>query len=232
MNLFRSEEHVWRWPIHRREADDYVMPVSDWAQVFSAPMFRNRLQPDYLSRADEYMEGYRAALLAQGQVVPTPERILSTVLFTDIVDSTRRAAEEGDESWRMLLERHDRVVRAQLEHFGGREVKHTGDGFMACFASPARAIRCAASIRDEMLPLGLRTRAGVHSGECEVRGDDLGGIAVHIAARIASLAGPDEVYVSRTVTEAVTGAGIEFEPRGRHELKGVPGSWDVNAALV
>lgn len=232
MNLFRSEEHVHRWPLYMREVDDYVMPVTDWAEVFSVPLFRNRLQPDYLAHVDEYFAGYRAALSASGKALPPPDRVVATLLFTDIVDSTTRASSEGDDAWRSMLDRHDDVVRGWLVHYEGREIKQTGDGFLATFGSPARAIRCAASIAEAVQEIGLRVRAGVHIGECEVRGDDLSGISVHICARIAALAAPDEVLVSRTVTEVTIGSGIEFEARGSHGLKGVPGVWELHAALI
>lgn len=231
MNLFRSEEHVRRWSLYFREAEDYVMPVSDWATVFSAPVFRKRLEPDYLDNVDEYVAGYRTALRALGKTLPAPDRVLTTILFTDIVDSTRRAASEGDWDWRVLLERHDELVRASLAHFEGREVKQTGDGFLARFDSAARAVRCAQAICQEVREIGLEVRAGVHSGECEMRGDDLGGIAVHIGARIAALAGPGEVLTSRTVTDAIIGSGVVFEPRGVHVLKGVPGEWEIAVAV-
>lgn len=231
MNLFRSEEHVRQWPLNPSEVDDYVLSIADWATVFSASLFRRRLEPDYLQHADEYVNDYRSALRATGKALPAAERILTTVLFTDIVDSTKRAASEGDQVWRDLLERHDEVVRDCLGHFGGREVKHTGDGFLASFESPARAVRCAQMITDRARQIGLEVRAGIHTGECEVRGADLGGIAVHIGARIAGLAGPSEVLTSRTVVEAVTGSGLEFELRGVHSLKGVPGEWEVHAAV-
>lgn len=231
MNLFRSEEHVRRWPLYYREVDDYVMPVSDWATVFSVPLFRRRLEPDYLARADQYVDGYRRALRARGKRLPAPDRVLTTILFTDIVDSTRRAASEGDQRWRDVLERHDEVVRDCLEHFRGREVKQTGDGFLARFDSPARAIRCGQAVCERVREIGLEARAGVHSGECEIRGDDLGGIAVHIGARIAALAGPGEVLSSRTVRDAIVGSGVGFESRGVHVLKGVPGEWEIDVAL-
>jgi len=232
MNLFRSEEHVRRWPLYFRQDDDYVLPLSDWATVFSASLFRRRLQPDYLSHVDQYVNDYRVALQATGKALPAADRVLTTVLFTDIVDSTRRAASEGDQAWRDLLERHDEVVRDCLVHFGGREVKQTGDGFLARFESPARAVRCAQLVCARVRELGLEARAGVHSGECEVRGDDLGGIAVHIGARIAGLAGAGEVLTSRTVVEAVTGSGLVFEYRGAHSLKGVPEDWEIHAAAT
>ena len=230
MNLFRSEEHAKGWSLYFRAVDDYVMPVADWGTVFSASMFRNRLDSDYLARSADYLEDYRRALREMGKTIPAPDRILCTIMFTDIVESTDLAATVGDADWRSLLERHDAIVRTQLEHFGGIEVKQTGDGFMASFDSPARAIRCAAAICEVVRDLGLLVRAGVHSGECEVLGNDLGGIAVHIAARVAAAAGPGEVLTSRTVKDAVTGSGIDFEDRGVHELKGVPGQWQLFAA--
>jgi class 3 adenylate cyclase len=229
MNLFRSEEHLTRWLHHWHAAGDYVLPVGEWAKVFSAPTFRRRLDPDYLARAPEYLDEYRRALQAAGKSLPAPDRILSTVLFTDIVDSTRQAAELGDAAWRTLIRRHDDIVRSQLQHFGGKEIDRTGDGFLSAFESPARAIRCAQAIGAAIQSLGLRVRAGVHSGELEVLGHHLGGIAVHIGARITALAGPDEVLVSQTVRDAVIGSGIAFEDRGTHELKGVPGEWQLYA---
>jgi pimeloyl-ACP methyl ester carboxylesterase len=157
------------------------------------------------------------------------DRVLSTVLFTDIVGSTKRAAELGDRRWRELLERHDSLMRRQLERFRGREVKATGDGFLATFDGPARAIRCATSAHEAVRPLDIQIRAGVHTGECELRGEDIGGIAVHIGARVVAGAGPGEVLVSGTVKDLVAGSGIEFADRGAHELKGVPGEWRLFA---
>ena len=157
------------------------------------------------------------------------DRVLATVLFTDIVDSTRRAAEMGDRDWHALLDAHDAVVRSQLTRFRGREVNTSGDGFLAVFDGPQRAIRCAMSIRDAVQALGIEVRAGLHTGECEVRGDDIGGIGVHIGARVSALAGPNDVLVSSTLRDLVIGSGIEFEDRGTHELKGVPGEWRLFA---
>jgi class 3 adenylate cyclase len=157
------------------------------------------------------------------------DRILATVLFTDIVDSTRRAAEIGDRDWHALLDAHDAVVRSQLARFRGREVNTSGDGFLAMFDGPQRAIRCAMAIRDAVQALGIEVRAGLHTGECEVRGDDIGGIAVHIGARVSALAGPNEVLVSSTLRDLVIGSGLEFEERGAHQLKGVPGEWHLSA---
>ena len=160
------------------------------------------------------------------------ERILTTVLFTDIVGSTARAASVGDVRWHSILDAHDQSVRQQLKHFRGREINTTGDGFIASFDGPARAIRCAQAISEATEKLGVPIRLGLHTGECEVRGDDLGGLAVHIAARVAALASPGDVLVSGTVKDLVVGSGIEFSERGEHELKGVPGYWKLFAALV
>ena len=154
-----------------------------------------------------------------------PDRMLATVMFTDIVDSTQRAADMGDRHWRDLLERHDQLFRRSLERHRGREIKRTGDGFLATFDGPARAIRCAASITEAVEELGLELRAGLHTGECEVMSDDLGGLAVHIAARVMSHADAGEVLVSSTVKDLVVGSGIDFEDRGTHDLRGVPGDW-------
>jgi len=159
------------------------------------------------------------------------DRVLATVLFTDIVDSTRRAAEMGDRDWHALLDAHDAVVRSQLARFRGREVHSTGDGFLAMFDGPQRAIRCAMAIRDAVQTLGIQVRAGLHTGECEVRGDDIGGIAVHIGARVSALAGPNDVLVSSTLRDLVIGSGLEFEERGTHQLKGVPGEWRLLAVV-
>jgi class 3 adenylate cyclase len=158
------------------------------------------------------------------------DRMLATVLFTDIVDSTRKVAELGDHRWRELLTEHDALVRRELERFRGRELKTIGDGFLATFDGPARAVTCAAAIRDRAHGLGITVRAGVHTGECELIGEDIAGVAVNIAARISALASPDEVLVSRTVTDLVYGSGIEFDDRGLAELKGVPDAWHLFAA--
>ncbi len=167
--------------------------------------------------------------LTGGQPEVAADRVLATVLFTDIVDSTRRAAERGDREWHALLDAHDAVVRSQLDRFRGREVNTTGDGFVAMFDGPQRAIRCAMAIRDGVQALGIEVRAGLHTGECEVRGDDIGGIAVHIGARVAGLAARNDVLVSSTLRDLVIGSGLEFEERGTHQLKGVPGDWRLFA---
>ena len=157
------------------------------------------------------------------------DRVLATVLFTDIVDSTRRAAEIGDRDWHALLDAHDAIVRVQLNRFRGREVSTAGDSFLATFDGPQRAIRCAMAIRDAVRALGIEIRAGLHTGECELRGDDIGGIAVHIGARVSALTGPNDVLVSGTLRDLVIGSGLEFEERGAHQLKGVPGEWHLFA---
>jgi class 3 adenylate cyclase len=170
-----------------------------------------------------------AEFLTGHQPEVAEDRVLATVLFTDIVDSTRRAAEMGDRDWHALLDAHDAVVRSQLNRFRGREVNTSGDGFLAMFDGPQRAIRCAMAIRDAVQALGIQVRAGLHTGECEVRGDDIGGIAVHIGARVSALAGPNDVLVSSTLRDLVIGSGLEFEERGAHQLKGVPGEWRLFA---
>jgi class 3 adenylate cyclase len=157
----------------------------------------------------------------------TTDRILATLLFTDIVDSTSKAAAIGDTEWRALLERHNEFVREELVRFRGREVNTTGDGFLATFDGPARAIECALAARDQLKTLNIDIRAGVHTGEIEIMGDDIGGIGVHIGSRVSAFAGPGEVMVSRTVKDLVAGSGIEFEDRGSHRLKGVPEEWQL-----
>lgn len=157
------------------------------------------------------------------------DRVLATVLLTDIVGSTQRLSETGDQAWRELLDRHDIAVQRQLERFGGRPIKTTGDGVLATFDGPARAIVCARAIRDAAAQIGLEIRAGIHTGEIELRDQDVAGLAVHIAARVQALANPGEVLVSRTVTDLTAGSGICYEARGDYELKGVPGSWQLFA---
>jgi class 3 adenylate cyclase/pimeloyl-ACP methyl ester carboxylesterase len=182
------------------------------------------VEPDWRASFQEV-----AKFLTGDQADVADDRVLATILFTDIVDSTRRAAEMGDRDWHALLDAHDVIVRAQLARFRGREVNTSGDGFLAMFDGPQRAIRCAMAIRDAVQTLGIQVRAGLHTGECEVRGDDIGGIAVHIGARVSALAGPNDVLVSSTVRDLVIGSGLAFEDRGSHELKGVPGEWHLFA---
>lgn len=156
-----------------------------------------------------------------------PTRVLATVLFTDVVDSTRRAARIGDTRWRALVDDHDRLVRAEIARFRGERVERRGDGFLATFDGPARAIRCASAIVERVHELGVQVRAGLHTGEIELIGEGVAGIAVHIGARVASLAGPDEVLVSSTVKDLVAGSTLSFSERGTYDLKGVPGSWRI-----
>jgi len=163
--------------------------------------------------------------LGVARPVPELDRILATVLFTDVVGSTDKACEVGDACWKELLEKHNAAVRALLARYRGIEVKTTGDGFLATFDGPARAVNCAQGICEAVKPLGLEVRAGCHTGEIELMGTDVGGIAVHIGARVAALASPSEVLVSSTVKDLVAGSGLVFVDRGEHELKGVPGSW-------
>jgi class 3 adenylate cyclase len=173
---------------------------------------------------EEFLTGHRSE--------PSPNRILATVLFTDIVDATRRVSELGDQRWRQILDRHDDLVRDQLRRFGGREVKAIGDGFLAAFEGPARAVRCAQTIvRRAATGIGLEVRAGVHTGECDARGDDLTGITVHVGSRMCELAAPGEVLVTSTVRDLVWGSGLEFCDRGPHTLKDIPGEWTVLAVL-
>jgi class 3 adenylate cyclase len=180
------------------------------------------VEPDWRASFQEIAE-----FLTGQQAEVADDRVLATVLFTDIVDSTRRAAQLGDRDWHALLDAHDAVVRSQLTRFWGREVNTSGDGFLAMFDGPQRAIRCAMAIRDAVQSLGIEVRAGLHTGECEVRGDDIGGIGVHIGARVSALAGPNDVLVSSTLHDLVIGSGLEFEDRGSHQLKGVPGEWHL-----
>lgn len=168
---------------------------------------------------EEFVTGKRASV--------APDRVLSTVLFTDIVGSTTRATEIGDRAWRDLLDKHDAAVERQLLRYGGRAFKHTGDGFAARFDGPARAITCACAIRDSLRAMGLEIRAGLHTGEIELRGDDVSGVAVHIAARVAQRADAGEVHVSSIVKDLVIGSGLSFDNFGTHELKGLPGSWQL-----
>ena len=161
-----------------------------------------------------------------------PDRVLATVLFTDIVGSTEHAARLGDLRFRELLDRHHELVRRQLDRYRGREVKTIGDGFLATFDGPARAIRAASEITDSVRALGIELRAGLHTGELEVIGDDVGGLAVHIGARVSELANPGEVLVSSTVKDLVVGSGIEFDERGAAELRGVPGEWRLYAVAA
>ncbi len=177
----------------------------------------------WLDEVEEFLTGSRSGA--------DPDRLLTTLMFTDIVGSTERAAEVGDRRWRDLLDRHHEMTRGELSRFGGREVSTTGDGFFASFDRPISAVRCALAVVEAMPSLGIQIRAGVHTGEVEVRGADFGGLAVHIAARIMGHAGSGEVLVSSTVKDLLAGSEIAFEDRSEYELKGVPGSWRLFTAL-
>jgi class 3 adenylate cyclase len=219
--------------LHRR--DDTMIPIALGREVADAIPGARFVELDgrdqlafagdwqaIVDEVEEFLTGQRSER--------EPDRALMTVLFTDVVDSTRHAAELGDSGWRDKLAAHDRLVRRELARERGREVKTVGDGFVATFDGPARSIRCARAILDGARGIGLEVRAGVHTGEVEIVGDDIAGLAVHIAARVMSQAGPGEVLVSSTVKDLVVGSGLEFADRGAHELKGVPGEWRLLAA--
>jgi class 3 adenylate cyclase len=163
---------------------------------------------------------------------PTQERVLATVLFTDIVGSTSRAAQLGDDRWRRLLQAHDLSVRGHVAEHGGRVLKSLGDGYLAAFARPACAIRCGSAIGADALELGVTTKVGIHTGECELIGGDLAGIAVHIGARVMAKACAGEVLATSVVRDLVVGSGIRFADRGTHELRGVPGQWQLHAVAA
>jgi len=173
---------------------------------------------------EEFLTGTRSR--------PDVDRVLATVLFTDIIDSTRKAVELGDQKWRELLESHHSLIRDELKRFRGREVDTAGDGFFAVFDGPARAIRAAVAIVEKLLRLGIPVRAGIHTGECDVMDNKLSGVAVHTGARVASLARPGEVLVSSTVKDLVAGSGLRFGDRGVHELKGIPGGWQLYSVII
>jgi class 3 adenylate cyclase len=174
-----------------------------------------------IAEIEEFLTGMRTSARL--------DRLLATILFTDIVGSTEHAAELGDSAWRELLEEHNARVRALLVRFDGRELDTAGDGFFACFEGPGAAVRCACEIRRTMRELGIQVRAGVHTGECEQIGDKLGGLAVHVGARIAATANAGEVLASRTVRDLVVGSGLEFSDRGRHRLRGIDEPWHLYA---
>jgi class 3 adenylate cyclase len=173
-----------------------------------------------------------ATFVTGARPVREPDRVLATVLFTDLVGSTERVAELGDERWRALRGEHDETVRRLLAQFGGREIDHAGDGFLATFDGPGRAVRCALAIALALERLQLDVRAGIHTGEVEIVGDGISGIAVHIGARVAALGNADEVLVTRTVKDLTAGSGIEFAERGTHTLRGIPGDWEIFAATA
>jgi class 3 adenylate cyclase/alpha-beta hydrolase superfamily lysophospholipase len=224
--------HVPTLVIHRK--GDRIAPV-EGGRLIAERIEGSRLveldEPDHLpflgdvDRIGDEIEEFLTGKRRSGR----RDRVLATILFTDIVESTRRASDLGDRRWAELRARHDEITRRQLERFRGDEVKTLGDGFLATFDGPARAVECACAIRDGLHPLGIDVRAGLHTGECELENGDISGMAVNIGARVGALAQPGEVLVSRTVKDLTVGADIAFEERGEHALKGVPGSWDLFA---
>ena len=198
--------------IEYADCSDHFIFAGDW--------------PSLCGDIEEFVTGHRDS------ASPDLERVLATVLFTDIIDSTQRAAQMGDEKWRKLLDQHDQLAGQMVESHRGKLVKSTGDGILATFDGPGRAVRCALSLSAATQQIGLPLRAGLHTGEIEVRGRDIGGISVHAAARVMAQSSPNEVLVSRVVTDLVAGAGLKFSERGSFELKGLPGQWDLFAATV
>lgn len=211
--------------------DDHVVPVANgrWlaehipgARLIEIPGEHMLFDVDLLAdEIETFLTGTRQAV--------TTDRVLATVLFSDIVASTERASSLGDRRWRELLDDHDALISRAVDAHRGRVVKSTGDGILATFDGPARGVSCGCHIRDSVRSLGIDVRVGLHTGEIEVRGDDIGGVAVHIGQRVSALAKPGEVLVSRTVTDLVAGSGIQFVDRGKHKLKGVPGTWGLHA---
>jgi class 3 adenylate cyclase len=226
--------HVPALVLHRRDDFVPIEPARRLAQLIPGARFVELEGLDHaLAVGDtETVVGEIEEFVTGTRQRPEPTRALLTVLFTDIVGSTQLAAELGDASWRGLLDEHNRIVRRQLEDHQGREVKTVGDGFLATFDGPARAIRCARAVTEAVRSLDIEVRAGVHTGETELLGDDIGGMAVHIGARVVALAGPGEVLATRTVRDLVAGSGLAFADRGVHELKGVPGEWSVLAVAA
>jgi pimeloyl-ACP methyl ester carboxylesterase len=197
------------------------IPAAKYIELLGDDHLLQAFEQDLLDRVIDEIEEFITGTRHR----PEPDRVLATVMFTDIVRSTERAAELGDHRWHELLSNYYDLLRRELTTFRGREVNTAGDGLLATFDGPARAIRCAGSVREKMRSIGLQVRTGLHTGECEIIDDDIGGIAVHIASRVAAIAEPDEVLVSSTVKDLVAGAGLQFDDRGPHSLKGVPGEW-------
>jgi class 3 adenylate cyclase len=207
-------------PVHRGREVASLIPGARFIEREGEDAY-GWIDAGWLADVEEFLTGRRSA--------PASDRVLATVLFTDIVDSTSELSRIGDSRWRARLEDHDRIVRAALGHWRGREIKTSGDGFLATFDGPARAIRCAAEIVDSVSTLGLNVRTGLHTGECELRADDVAGIAVHIASRVMHEAASGEVLASSTVKDLVVGSGLRFTDRGDHVLRGVPDPWRLYA---
>jgi class 3 adenylate cyclase len=222
--------HVPSLVMHRRDDNVPIEPARRLAALMPNAQFVELEGGDHSLVIDtEVVVGEIEEFVTGTRQHPEPTRALLTVLFTDIVGSTQLAAELGDAAWRELLDDHNRLVRRELAEHQGREIKTVGDGFLATFDGPARAIWAARAIAEAVRGLDIEVRAGIHTGETELLGDDVGGMAVHIAARVVGLAGAGEVLATRTVRDLVAGSGIEFADRGQHGLKGVPGHWEVLA---
>ena len=219
--LHRTDDRLCPLAVGRRLADD--IPGARFVELPGADHLVIVNPDQVLDEVEEFLTGERHA--------PEPDRVLATVMFTDIVGSTERAAALGDSRWRELVTRHDTLVRRELERHRGRAIKTLGDGFLATFDGPARGVRCAHEIAEGVRALGIEIRAGLHTGECELVGDDVAGMAVNIGARIAAMARGGEVLVSSTVKDLVVGSGLDFAERGTHQLKGVPGEWRLFSAM-
>jgi class 3 adenylate cyclase len=215
--VLQATESAFTYLDHARYLSDHL-PAATLVEMPGGNMTMP-FAPNALSEITEFLTGEPPEVEIN--------RVLTTVLFTDIVGSTERAAEEGDHRWRQILEAHHQAVRAELRRYRGSEIDTAGDGFFATFDGPARAIRCACAIRDSVRAAGVEIRAGLHTGEVEVFGETYSGLGVHIGARVGARAGAGEVLVSRTVVDLVVGSGITFAERGEHELKGVPGQWKL-----
>lgn len=218
--VLHSPSSIFPVEVVRRTAE--TLRQARYVEVEGYGSWDHATQDTFIDVIEEFLTGQRP-------VVTDLDRVLATVLFTDIVDSTRRAAELGDRRWRTLLDAHDAGAAAEVERFRGRLVKHIGDGVLATFDGPARAVRCAQAMIAAARGLGFEIRAGLHTGEIDVRGGDVSGIAVHIGARIGALAGAGEVVVSSTVRDLVVGSGLQFTERGEHELRGIEGRWRLLA---
>jgi pimeloyl-ACP methyl ester carboxylesterase len=218
-------------PVVPVEASRYMAQRIPGARLVELPRMQHLPDGADLERFYEEVERFLVSSSRASAVEAEPDRVLATVLFTDLVASTAKAAQLGDRGWRDLLAQHHARIREQLARYRGIELDTAGDGFFARFDGPARAIRCAFAVRDDLSELGLEVRAGLHTGECELLDDKVTGIAVSIGARVAAQAGPGEVLVSGTVKDLVAGSGLEFEDRGVQELKGVPGEWRLYAAV-